>query len=157
LEFTDRGLAAEPKNLSLLNNKAVGLAYLGRIREATNLLYRLVIDQAPAAVQPALYATTGLLFFRSGDAARGRAFYEKAIANPYSRKDRRCHVMALWHLAREEARIGSEYLPAVTARAERASKDMKLPEIAVFRERIKQATDSSVRAVAIRNSAAGTE
>ena len=77
VEFADRGLVAEPNNPILQNNKAVGLAYLGRIEQAAEVLKKIIIEHTPTIAQPALYATTGLLFFRSGDLENGPAVLRK--------------------------------------------------------------------------------
>ena len=144
LEFTERGLAAEPHNATLLNNKAVGLAYADRISEAVDVMRDVVIEKAQEFTQPALYATSGLLFFRSGHLARGRDFYEKAIAHVYSRKDRRCQALALWHLAREEVRAQTPDIDAVIARAEKASRNLELAELDAVRERVLRAAKKPV-------------
>lgn len=136
LEFAERGLYAEPHNPSLLNNKAVGLAYLGRVSEAAIILAKVVIDTSPQFIQPALYATTGLLAFRGGDPQMGREFYERATSHPYTQRDRNVRILALWHLALEEARARTDQVDAAAARAERASKDSKLAEVAALRKRL---------------------
>jgi len=135
IEFADRGLAAEPNNTILQNNKAVGLAYLGQFEEATALLKKIIIERSPTAAQPALYATTGLLFFRLGDLENGRLLYEKAITHPHSRKDRWLQALALWHLAIEESRVGTPEATSVIGRAELASKGLKVPEFGPLRAR----------------------
>jgi tetratricopeptide (TPR) repeat protein len=145
LEFTERGLDTEPNNAILLNNKAVGLLYLGRIEEAVNILSKIVIENVSMNGQPVLYATTGLCLFRSGDPVAGRTFYERAISHPYASQDRRVHALALWHLALEETRIHSQEAQAVIERAERASKEIKLPEIGTLRDRIAARTKESNR------------
>jgi Tfp pilus assembly protein PilF len=139
LEFAERGLAAEPENSTLLNNKAVGLALADRIDEAVEVMRKVVIDQAPTFSQPALFATTGLLFFRAGDPSSGRKFYEKAIDHQYSRSDRRCRALALWHLAREEVAAETTEIESAIAKAEKASTDVDFPEIDAIRERVLKA------------------
>jgi len=136
LEFTERGLAAEPYNATLLNNKAVGLALAGRVPEAAEVMRQVVIDQAPDFSQPALIATTGLLFFRSGDPTTGRALYEKAIGHSFARADQRSRALALWHLAQEEVRAQTVEVDAAIAKAEKASTDVDFPEIDAVRERV---------------------
>lgn len=133
VEFADRGLASEPNNPIPQNNKAVGLACLGRFEEATALLKKTIIERSPTAAQPALYATTGLLFFRLGHLENGRLLYEKAITYPHSRKDRWLQALALWHLAIEESRAGTPEAASVIARAEIASKGIKVPEFGPLR------------------------
>ncbi|MGC8518720.1 MAG: tetratricopeptide repeat protein [Steroidobacteraceae bacterium] len=136
LEFSERGLSAEPHHPGLLNNKAVGLAYLGRVSEAISILAKVAIDASPQFIQPALYATTGLLAFRAGDFATGRELYERAAAHPYTKRDRDVRILALWHLALEEALARTDQAEAAAARAERASKDTKLAEVAALRKRL---------------------
>jgi tetratricopeptide (TPR) repeat protein len=133
VEFAERGLEAEPNNPFLINNKTVGLAYKGDIKEAMDTLGRLVIEQAPDLAQPALYATMGLLYFRSGDPENGRVFYEKAITHPYSQKDPKVKALAYWHLVREEAHAKTKEFPQALSLAEKATKKMKLPEIDAIR------------------------
>lgn len=151
LEFAERGLFAEPHNPSLLNNKAVGLAYLGRVSEAILILAKVVIDSSPQFVQPTLYATAGLLAFRAGDPLRGREFYERAASHPYTRQDRNVRMLALWHLALEEARARTDQTDAAAARAERVSKDSKLAEIPALRKRLEELKSKPVSNRALRS------
>jgi hypothetical protein len=90
-------------------------------------------------LQPALYATSGLLSFRLGDIVTGRMLYERAVNHPYARRDKGVRILALWHLALEEARARTDQADAAVARAERASKDIKFAEIEALRTRIKKA------------------
>lgn len=133
IEFASRGLEAEPHNPILINNLAVGHAYKGEIKEAWETLGHLVIEQVPDPVQPALYATVGLLYFRSGDFEKGRTMYEKAIAHPYSQKDPKVKALALWHLVREEAHAKTKEFSQALSRAEQATEKMKFPEIDAIR------------------------
>ncbi len=144
LEFTDRGLCAEPHNIMLLNNKAVGLAYLGRVADSVEVLRPVVIESSPQISQPALYATAGLLRFRLGEVEKGRQLYEKALGLPYARRDPGVRILALWHLAIEENRARTEQAEAAVARAERASKDVKLAEVDALRKRLAEAKASAV-------------
>lgn len=139
LDFSERGLDAEPHNPCLLNNKAVGLAYLGRVSEAVAILAKVVIDASPQFIQPALYATTGLLAFRAGNFATGRELYERAASHPYTKRDRDVRILALWHLALEEARARTDQAEAAAARAEHASRNTKLAEVAALRKRVERA------------------
>ena len=136
LDFSERGLEAEPHNPCLLNNKAVGLAYLGRVSEAVTILAKVVIDASPQFIQPALYATTGLLAFRAGDFATGRELYERAGSHPYTKRDRDVRILALWQLALEEARAQTDHTEAAVARAEHARKNTKLTEVPALRKRV---------------------
>lgn len=136
IRFSALGLDTEPRNPILLNNLAVGLAYAGDLDKAWETLRQVVIEQAPELAQPALYATTGLLFFRSGFVEQGRLFYEKAIGHVYSQRDPRIKALALWHLVREEARARTEKFAEALKRAERLSKDLKFPEVDAIRRRL---------------------
>ena len=145
LDFTERGLASEPRNSILLNNKAVGLAYLGRLDEAAEVLLNVAIEASPFVSRPALYATTGLILFRSGNLQGGRKFYERAIAHPYAKQDRRVQALAVWHLALEETRSGNAEAAQTIERAERISKGLKLPEIQTLKERVTSLVPSAPR------------
>jgi hypothetical protein len=66
----------------------------------------------------------------------GREFYERAANHPYTQRDRNVRILALWHLALEEARAHTDQADAAIARAERSSKDSKLAEVAALRKRL---------------------
>jgi tetratricopeptide (TPR) repeat protein len=139
LAFTERGLDAEPNNSILLNNKAVGLVYEGRIAEAEALLLKTAFAQTPLIGQPALLATGGLILFRSGAPDEGRKMYMRAADHPYARQDRGMKAFALWHLAREEVRQQTAEAEAAVARAEAASKGLKFAAIDSMRARVTEA------------------
>jgi tetratricopeptide (TPR) repeat protein len=136
IEFSSLGLEAEPQNPILINNLAVGYAYKGELKEAWKALENLVVEDTPDIAQPALYATMGLLSFRSGDLERGRILYEKAINHFYSQKFPIVKALALWHLVREEAHAETKEFPQVLRRAELATEKMKFPEIDAIRARL---------------------
>jgi tetratricopeptide (TPR) repeat protein len=79
LEFVEQGLRANPGEPMLWNNKIVALAYLGRAREAENLLPQLDGLQDHATIKPFVQAAHGLVAFRLGNIARGRECYRRAI------------------------------------------------------------------------------
>lgn len=136
IKFSVLGLDADPRNPTLLNNLAVGFAYSGELERAWEILRQVTIEKASEVAQPALYATAGLLLFRSGDIEKGRAFYERAIGHAYAQTDQRVKALALWHLVREEAHAGTEQFRDALARAERVTKDLKFPEIEAIRNRL---------------------
>jgi len=136
IQFSSLGRDTEPHNTTLLNNLAVGFAYTGELEKAWETLGQVIVEEAPDLAQPALYATTGLLLFRTGDIEQGRAFYERAIAHPYSQKDSRVRAVALWHLVREEAHAKTKEFPLVFSRAQQATEKMKFPEIEAIRSRL---------------------
>jgi tetratricopeptide (TPR) repeat protein len=154
LDFTDRGLRADPEDAMLINNKIVALAYLGRLDESIDLLEELVIERTAPIAQATLYATAGLLSFRAGHPERGREFYERALSHPYTRQDLGVRILALWHLAIEEVHARTNHAEGAISRAERASKDVKLAEIPALRARVEVAkadatTSESTTATAV--------
>jgi Flp pilus assembly protein TadD len=129
LEFAERGLEVEPEDLMLRNNRIVGLAYSGRLEEAWSALETIVTEQAADGVKPFLFATTGLLCFRSGEVEKGREFYEKSMELPISKRDPMLKALALAHIAREEIRAETSVAAAALQRSEEACKGARLPEL----------------------------
>lgn len=81
VEMCNDGLIANRRDFTLLNNKALSLARLGRVKEAVKEFER--IDRSKLTVEDkyVYLATHGLLCFRSGNVAEGRASY--AIAKSH--------------------------------------------------------------------------
>ena len=99
----DIGLMAEPSDVMLLNNKAVALAYLDKLKHAIQTFRQIrSIDNTkhPTYVH---MATAGLLHFRAGLRDEGRKLYRRARdLSPKGMKGR-----VLLHWAGEEIRLKS--------------------------------------------------
>jgi len=134
LEFTQRGLAAEPHNFLLRNNEIVALIYQGHLGNAHENIQHLVAETDRETVM--VYALQGLYRFRSGDYIGGREEYEKAIAHPEAMRNKAIRSLALWHLAQEEALAETGRAAAAIARAEKASRGVNVPELSAMRDRL---------------------
>jgi len=88
------GIQADPTSRTLRNNLAVALAYLGEQAEAEQqygLILRRFDNEFPEFVYE---ATGGLLKFRAGDDAAGRAHYARAME--LASGAMRTRVLAYW-------------------------------------------------------------
>lgn len=105
----DDSLTLNPTNSLIANNLAYCLAHLNRLDEAAHLVVR-AIQGSDSTLHKAVYrATTGLILFRAGDAARGRALYKEAIEQLRREGQRQRASLASLLLAREEIRMTDAY------------------------------------------------
>jgi tetratricopeptide (TPR) repeat protein len=105
IAFAQLGLRAQPRDPALLNNLAYALLESGRVEDAATQLSLIDPAAAPRAQRVALLATHGLLQYRLGDPAAGRAGYEAAIKLARQVRNSRAEAMAKALLLREQ--IGS--------------------------------------------------
>lgn len=107
LQCADIGLTAEPEDSTLLNNKAVALAYSGEISDAVATFKLISSIGGPSHPQYVHTATAGLLNFRAGFVDEGREHYRRARdLAPAKLKGR-----VLLHWAGEEIRLQSDDAP----------------------------------------------
>lgn len=104
LQCADIGLMAEPDDSTLLNNRAVALAYSGEIASAIDTFNS--ISSIGGAFHPQFVhtATAGLLNFRAGFVDEGREHYRRARDLAPARLKGR----VLLHWAGEEIRLQSD-------------------------------------------------
>jgi tetratricopeptide (TPR) repeat protein len=112
-ELAKGGLVANPHDPTLLNNLAFCYASSGRVKEAAEVFGRIDLLNLPAKLQVPVTATSGLIAFRSGRVAEGRAKYLKAIELA-ERGGKELQAMAAIYYAREEKL--AKTLDAVKAR-----------------------------------------
>lgn len=104
LQCTEIGLMAEPDDSTLLNNRAVALAYTGQIASAVNTFKSISLVGESSHPVYVHTATAGLLNFRAGFVDEGREHYRRALdLAPPSSKGR-----VLLHWAGEEIRLQSD-------------------------------------------------
>lgn len=107
LQCAEIGLMAEPEDSTLLNNKAVALAYSGKTADAVETFKSISSIGGPAHPQYVHTATAGLLNFRTGFIDEGREHYRRARdLAPAKLKGR-----VLLHWAGEEIRLKSDDAP----------------------------------------------
>ncbi|MDB5033129.1 MAG: tetratricopeptide repeat protein [Chlorobi bacterium] len=100
------GLYANPHDHMLLNNRAVALAHIGRLREAEIMLHRAMIRPAPQKETTAvLIATSGLLLYRQGSTKEGREAYIKAIEFAHAHGLKDIEAIAAICMASEDIRV----------------------------------------------------
>lgn len=121
-KFAKKGMKANPQDAGLANNAAVAAIELGNYLEAEDLLKRALELEAPRHTRIALEATIGLLEFRLGHLAEGRAKYEEAIRMAQGESNQNQHALASIMLAREEVRLHTEMAASAMQRAERLIK-----------------------------------
>lgn len=102
-EFAKLGLITHPKDSLLLNNLAVALANLGKPKEALETFLKIENREDGDLTHAVYLATNGLIQFRLGSVEDGRRLYRMGIAEAREKKDVSTAVMAVLHLAREEA------------------------------------------------------
>jgi Tfp pilus assembly protein PilF len=100
-------LALNPNDQHILNNLAFILASGGKVAEAMEVLRHRNLEASSSAIKVAWTATGGLIDFRRGNIAQGRAQYESAVemASRADQKSWRASAIAFW--AREEALAGT--------------------------------------------------
>jgi tetratricopeptide (TPR) repeat protein len=100
-EFLNEGLRISPGHPGLVNNLAFSLAWNNKTKEAENIIMTLNTDFITPTEAICLAATTGLIFFRSGNPKEGKIFYEKAIASATKIENDTLKYLAELHLAHE--------------------------------------------------------
>ena len=114
------------------------------LNKADIQLNRINFKQLPERMQPVFNATKGLIAYRKGEIDKGRAFYFDAIQNANNLNKEPLKILAIWHLIREEAKIGTPELEnLVTYVTDKFGHSSKLPEIMAMKERIKMNLNES--------------
>lgn len=101
-EVARAGLRANPTDFTLLNNRAVALAKLGRTEEAYKSISHINRAGLTQTEQVVICATVGLLGFRSGRFDEGRRLYQEAISKAMALGLSELGDRALIYLAIEE-------------------------------------------------------
>ncbi len=91
----DKALISQPDNLSLLNNKFVGLILSGQIDPASDVFNRWLNISREGQSLPFTYAAKGLMDFTLRKFDTGRMFYVDAMTSASENKDPVLVVMAL--------------------------------------------------------------
>ena len=135
VEFAEYGLKANPNNVTLLNNKAVALADLGRVGDGWRIFRSIKNAKDDPRHSITLTATEGLFRFRFGQPEQGRALYRKAIE--LAEKFPLLKGMALIHLIREEARMDLKAVAGLLPEAEVACQGVPEPVLQTLLERLR--------------------
>jgi tetratricopeptide (TPR) repeat protein len=135
-EFSERALILEPNAYWANNNLAVALAYNDKLDEAQRYATKFQPDSVSDDCKAAYWATLGLIEYRRGNRETGMDLYLKAADTEYAVRTPYVRALVIWHLIREEARIGA---PGIDSLAETMSKRTgfaEVPELSALRARI---------------------
>jgi tetratricopeptide (TPR) repeat protein len=108
LEILRSSLASNPQDRGLTNNQAFALTLSGRLDEAESLLNGIDPSATKDAATITLTATKGLLMFRRGHPAIGRALYLDAISRAQQQSNDGYAASAALYLAAEELKANTE-------------------------------------------------
>jgi hypothetical protein len=129
-EILDHALLANPYDEVLRNNKVVVLAEKNQVDVAEEILGSLPRSSPHQENWEAiLQATTGLVAFRRGNSAAGRALYERVTELLTAKKNAEQMAIALAYWAREEVLAETPASDAVLERAIGANKNLRAPHI----------------------------
>jgi tetratricopeptide (TPR) repeat protein len=138
IEILQRSLIPNPDETILLNNIAFAYANLGQIKKAQDALNRAIAGKLGPAEQVCLYATQGLIYYRSREISQGREFYQKALELAATNKFSKLYAEALLYLALEEIRAKSEHAQEAAEIAAKTSEKHLDKSIQILRERLTQ-------------------
>jgi hypothetical protein len=114
ISFLNAGLISHPNDPQLINNLAYALALNNNPKEAFVQLDKIRNEaEYDEVTKICLTATKGLVFFRSGFADTGRQMYLDAIEQTKSIQNQELNWIAILNYAREEIRLGSEYIEPI--------------------------------------------
>ena len=140
IAFLNAGLHSHPNDPQLINNLAYALALDNRATEAFEHLNKIKHDiSLDEPTRICLMATKGLAMFRSGFADPGRHLYIEAIERTKQAKKQSLNWIAILNYAREEIRIGSEYIEPVMEAVAKIPIESKDIEVTVLRKDIMEA------------------
>src|ERR1035441_3271388 len=130
------GLRSNPGDPILLNNRAVALVELGKIRDAVKDLSDCRRAQTRLRDRAVLIATEGLLFFRIGMIEEGRRRYDKVITFFEDRHEVDIAARAALMLAREEILANTIEAGSSVKRADALTRSNPPADVQTLRKRI---------------------
>lgn len=136
LEFAEKACIIAPNEDFSHNNAAVALAYLGRLGEAEKCIIKNSHKELGSRSMAVNLATQGLIAYRRGRIDEGRNLYLKAGAIAKQNKDVWLRAMSMWHMLREESKIGNPEIQILVESLWRKTNNLNIPEIEPLRERI---------------------
>lgn len=144
-EFSRRALLIAPNEPCAHNNLAVALSYLGRLDEAIEHASKYQPHELSEDGQAVYFATQGLIAYRRGEREVGLQLYLKAAGTEVAKKDPSFRALVLWHLLREEARLGAPGVKELSDHLWNQTKSMAVPELRSMYERIRNPQMSAQR------------
>jgi tetratricopeptide (TPR) repeat protein len=137
ISFLNAGLISHPNDPQLINNLVYALVLENRTSEAIEYLGKIKPDTVLSETTSAcLTATRGLTFFRSGLPDVGRSMYIEAIEKTKQLNNSALNWIAILNYAREEIRLGSEYVESIMEVVAKIPKDSSNIEVKTLRKDI---------------------
>jgi len=138
LAFLNRAVLIEPRDPVPHNNRAVALAYMGRMAEARRSLERAIRATRDAGNNAVLTATAALLMCREGRVTEGIAEYRRAAELSARQKDGPRLALILAHLLRELLPYAPDAVQKVIPVLADKTKAIRLPELEDMRKGIER-------------------
>ena len=117
IQFSEIALRAKPRQFGLLNNIAFSYASNNDPVQAKHYLERVQVDGLKPRERIVLTGTYGLVEYRSGNVARGRQLYSRAVSEARRQGDDNLLVSALVFFAREEAGLNGHLFEELLSEA----------------------------------------
>jgi tetratricopeptide (TPR) repeat protein len=136
IEITERSLIPNPGDPILLNNLAFARARAGAYDRAQEALNKVDSTRATPSDQVCLYATQGLIYYRTGMIDKGQEWYRKAITLAAANKFSRQYAEALIHQALEEIRAHVDHAGETVKMASSAAEQYSDMSIQVLRRKL---------------------
>lgn len=137
LDAANRGLAADPDDLSLRGNRAYGLAALGRLDEAESEL-SVLQSRGDENQRPFTLATRGMVLLLRGQHIEGTRLYEEALEEFARKKQEAQYTDCLAFMARAVAASQTADGDLVTKRATERFEKVPSPAAAVVLRTLNQ-------------------
>ena len=123
------GLRVNPHDAGLLNNLTFSLVEQGKPAEAKEVIRAIPLQHAPEQAKTCVLATQGLIEYRLGKPAKGKALYQEALSKATKLKLPPLKARALLYLSREEAFAGDPTFEATLKDALREISKLNNPEL----------------------------
>ena len=136
--FMEKARQLNPSDQMIVNNLVVAHAYKGDINKASQLSNDLSLSKVAKNSKPIYIATKGLLAYRMNDFEKGRDLYLSAIKDAAEKNLENTKVLAIWHMLREESKLGTPKLEEIVERLSQKFKHVTLlyPEILALKQNI---------------------
>jgi tetratricopeptide (TPR) repeat protein len=141
-QLTKFALTTNPDDPVLLNNLAFELASSDRVVEAASEFRKIQRERIKdGGTQIALWATSGLIAYRSGDSVTGRINYEEAIGLARQLKQDESEAMATLYHTRERLRINDTEVETDLARVREILARYHHPSLQALLKRLEATTN----------------
>jgi tetratricopeptide (TPR) repeat protein len=141
-QLTRFALTTNPDDPVLLNNLAFELASSDKVKEARIEFHKIKPEAIKGkSTRIAVWATSGLIAYRSGDLVTGRLNYEEAIGLAQQLKDEEIEAMARLYHIREQLRVDDAEIGTDLARVREIIARYHHPSLQALLKRIETTTN----------------